>query len=110
MKLLLDEQLSRRLVPALDPVYPGSTQVALRGLERATDREIWEFARQNGYVIVTKDDDFFGLASLYGFPPKVIRLALGNCPNSQVLEALLRSRSNIERLVSRDDVGWIEVT
>ncbi len=109
MKLLLDEQLSRRLVPALDPVYPGSTQVALCGLERATDREIWEFARKQGFVIVTKDDDFSGLTALYGFPPKVIRLALGNCPNSRVLDTLLRSRLVMERLVSQDDIGWIEV-
>jgi predicted nuclease of predicted toxin-antitoxin system len=109
VKLLLDEQISRRLVPALESVYPGSTQVTLCGLERATDREIWEYARKEGFVIVTKDDDFFGLTALYGYPPKVIRLALGNCPNSRVLETLLRSRLEIERLTSEDNIGWIEV-
>jgi len=37
MKLLLDENLSRRLVPFLQAASPGSTQVALEGLERASD-------------------------------------------------------------------------
>ena len=57
MKLLLDENLSRRLVSFLQQDYPGSTQVALIGLERADDKDIWEFAKKNGFVIVTRDAD-----------------------------------------------------
>jgi predicted nuclease of predicted toxin-antitoxin system len=57
MKLLLDENLSRRLIPFLQQDFPGSTQVALIGLERADDGEIWEFAKANGFVIVTRDAD-----------------------------------------------------
>jgi hypothetical protein len=37
MKLLLDENLSRRLVPFLQEAYPGSSQVVLLGLEQASD-------------------------------------------------------------------------
>ncbi|MDP2823236.1 MAG: DUF5615 family PIN-like protein [Sulfuritalea sp.] len=44
MKLLLDENLSRRLVPFLQYEFPGSTQVALVGLEQADDRTIWHRA------------------------------------------------------------------
>ena len=40
MKLLLDQNLSRRLIPALEIHYPESTQVALIGLEKSTDKEI----------------------------------------------------------------------
>ena len=36
MKLLLDENLSRRLVPFLQEAYPGSSQVVLLGLEQAS--------------------------------------------------------------------------
>jgi predicted nuclease of predicted toxin-antitoxin system len=55
VKLLLDENLSRRIVPALQDAFPGSTQVILAGLERADDRAVWEHAREHRYVIVTKD-------------------------------------------------------
>jgi predicted nuclease of predicted toxin-antitoxin system len=57
MKLLLDENLSRRIVPFLQGDYPGSTQVALLGMERMADREIWEYARQNNFVVVSRDSD-----------------------------------------------------
>ena len=50
MKLLLDENLSRRLVPFLQAEFPESTQVVLAGLERATDMAIWTHARDRGYV------------------------------------------------------------
>lgn len=57
MKLLLDENLSRRLVPFLQAEFPDSTQVALAGLERATDLAIWTHAKDHGYVIATRDAD-----------------------------------------------------
>jgi predicted nuclease of predicted toxin-antitoxin system len=55
MKLLLDENLSRRIVPFLQQNYPDSSQVVLLGLQAATDAEIWEFAKVQGYVIVSRD-------------------------------------------------------
>jgi len=91
VKLLLDQNLSRRLVAALADVYPGSTHVALSDLERAGDLEVWEFARSEGFAIVTKDTDFHQLAIFRGPPPKVIWVGLGNCRTGEI-EALLRDR------------------
>ncbi len=73
MKLLLDENLSRRIVPLLQDRYPGTTQVILIGLEHTDDRAVWAYAKSNDYVIVTKGDDFNALLSLRGYPPKVFR-------------------------------------
>lgn len=53
MKLLLDENLSRRLVPFLQNAYPGTSQVVLLGMESASDRDIWQKA---------KDDESFSFA------------------------------------------------
>ena len=72
MKLLLDENLSRRIVPFLQADYPGSAQVALLGMERTSDREIWEYAKVDDFVIVSRDSDFHELSLLYDAPPKVI--------------------------------------
>jgi len=52
VKLLFDENLSRRIVPAILLHYPGSSQVALLGLERASDADLWAYARQHGFIIV----------------------------------------------------------
>ena len=70
MKLLLDENLSRRLVPFLQHDYPGSNQVVLLGMASASDKEVWQKARDEGYVIVTRDADFQELSLVWGQPPK----------------------------------------
>ena len=107
MKLLLDENISRRIVPALQDKIPGSSQVALVGLEQATDHQIWEFARVEKFVIVTRDKDFRDMAQLLGFPPKIILLGLGNCSNQRVLHALTNGDGLVEALASAN-LGVIE--
>ena len=54
MKLLLDENLSRRIVPFLQSAFPGSSQVALIGLVSKSDSDIWQYAKDNGFVIVSR--------------------------------------------------------
>ena len=74
MKLLLDENLSRRIVPFLQQAFSGSTQVALLGLQSASDQDIWNRAKSDGYVVVTRDADFQELSLVWGSPPQVVRL------------------------------------
>jgi predicted nuclease of predicted toxin-antitoxin system len=97
VKLLLDQNLSPRLLRNLDPVFPGSTHVRLVGLRDADDKVVWEYARNLGFVIVSKDSDFHQRSFLLGYPPKVIWIRLGNCPTSDVERVLkLRQSSIIE--------------
>ena len=63
------------------------------GLARAPDTLIWQHALDQGFVIVSKDEDFHHLSFLRGAPPKVIGLSLGNCSTAR-LEKLLRERAN----------------
>jgi len=103
MKLLLDENLSRRLVPFLQHDYPDSSQVVLLGMESASDREVWQKAKDDGYVIVTRDADFQELSLVWGQPPKVIRLKTLNQSRAATLKVLLDNLEVItESLVERD--------
>ena len=79
MKLLLDENLSPRLVASLDDLYPGSAHIEECGLVNTPDDKVWDYAGKNGFAIVTKDSDFSELSVLRGSPPKVIWLRIGNC-------------------------------
>ncbi len=90
MKLLFDQNLSRKLVKRLADLYPHSSHVQYHDLAEKTDTEIWEFARTNDYCIVTQDVDFAEKSRLFGSPPKVIWLRCGNAPTIQV-ESILRS-------------------
>lgn len=53
MKLLLDQNLSHRIVKALSSIYPDTTQVSFIGMSQSSDLEIWEYAKANEYAIVT---------------------------------------------------------
>ena len=109
MKLLLDENLSRRLVPFLQYDYPGSDQVVLLGMQSATDKEVWQRARDDGYVIVTRDGDFQELSLVWGQPPKVIRLKTLNQTRAATLTLLLENKDVITESLIDQDLASIEI-
>lgn len=92
MKLLFDQNISHRLVRRLADIYPDSIHIREVGLRDADDADIWEYAKLNGFTLVSKDSDFQQRSLLYGHPPKFIWLRVGNCP-VQVIETLLRKHS-----------------
>ena len=95
MKLLLDQNLPRQLAGHLQMNFPGTSHVWLLGMAEASDEEVWSYAAEQGYVIVSKDTDFIHQAMLRGHPPKVIYLKVGNCSASAVRGIVLSRLSNI---------------
>lgn len=96
MKLLLDENLSFRLCRKLEGVFSEVGHVRQFGLLHASDFDIWEYGRRNGYTLVTQDSDFVDRAILVGPPPKVIRIQLGNASSEQIAELLRGAAATIE--------------
>lgn len=109
MKLLLDENLSRRIVPFIQDIYPQSTQVALIGLEQANDKTIRQYAIDNDFVIVTKDADFYEMSMLYGQPPKIVWLKMGNQSKATTIKTLQNHSIAIEQALIHDDHACIEI-
>lgn len=109
-KLLLDENLSRRIVPFLQTAFPGSTQVALLGLESASDSEIWQYAKDNGFVIVSRDSDFQERALVSGHPPQVIWLKIPNRSKTVVLNILLEYHAEIEQALMQNNLACVELS
>ena len=107
MKLLLGENLPRRIVGPIQQQFPGSTHVALANLESADDAAIWDFARRFGFVIVSKDSDFRQRSFLYGYPPKVVWLRVGNAPTSHVLATLLANAETILRFDAEEHASFL---
>lgn len=94
MKLLLDQNLAPRLVESLTEAFPGSRHLRELGLARASDADVWEFAKDNGFTITSKDSDFQQLSFLYGAPPKVIWIRRGNCSVAEI-ERLLQTKVDL---------------
>ena len=92
MKLLFDQNLSDALVARLSDLFPESSHVKAEGMAEASDAEIWLFAKRQAFTIVSKDSDFQQRSLLFGAPPKVVWLRVGNCPTSRIA-TLLRKHS-----------------
>jgi len=93
VKLLLDENLSDRIIAQIADFYPGLVHVKTLALIQTEDLLIWEYAKANDFVIVSKDSDFHQRSLLYGHPPKFIYLRIGNCPTSRIVQIL---RDNLD--------------
>lgn len=96
MKLLFDENLSDRLTRALAEEFPGSVHVRQVGLASADDHDVWEHARREGLIIVSKDSDFHQRSLLFGPPPKVVWIQIGNCSTDEIVDLLRRHRGDLE--------------
>lgn len=107
MKLLLDANISRRLIPRISETFPDSSHVALLGLGDATDTEIWRYALDQGFAIVPKDEDFHQKALVSGPPPKVIWVRLGNCTTSGIELAIHGGNDAIMAFLEEETASFL---
>jgi predicted nuclease of predicted toxin-antitoxin system len=109
LKLLLDQNLSYRLLTGLEAPFPGSSQIHRLGMEHADDTVIWRFARENDFAIVTKDSDFYERSLVHGFPPQVIWLKCGNLSTRQLEAILQRSVETISSFLEERKAACLEI-
>lgn len=102
MKLLFDENLSHKLALRVADIFSGSLHVRDAGFASTDDPIIWDYAKDNDFMIVSKNADMHDLSLVFGNPPKVVWLRLGNCSTRQV-EELLRRDFDVIKLFYEDD-------
>jgi predicted nuclease of predicted toxin-antitoxin system len=107
LKLLFDENLAPRLAVTLADLFPGSTHVRDIGLAKAQDREIWIHARDAGFAIVSKDNDFQQMSFLYGAPPKVIWIRRGNCSVGELADILRTNAAQIQEFEEDEESSYL---
>ena len=105
MKLLFDQNLSPRLATRLADLFPDSDHVSNVGLGQALDDEVWIYARDHDFVIVSKDSDFSEMSVLRGFPPKVVWIRRGNCSTNETERILRQDFNLIESLMADTTLG-----
>ena len=107
MSLLFDENLSPRLVDLLHTRFPGSRHAGSAGLAGHPDRVVWDHARRHGLVIVSKDNDFRQLSFLFGPPPKVIWLSVGNAGTLDIARLLESRAETIHAFLGMPEEGLL---
>lgn len=105
MKLLFDQNLSPKLVDYLSNLYPQSAHVSEYNLDQVQDIKLWEYAREKGYIIVSKDSDFGEMSIVHGFPPKVVWIRRGNCSTKEIENILRRDYKRLEELYQSENAG-----
>ncbi|WP_245481508.1 DUF5615 family PIN-like protein [Bradyrhizobium sp. LVM 105] len=90
-------------------MFPQSSHVRSHGLSEVADRALWEFAKANGFAIVTQDADFAELAALLGPPPKVIWLRTGNQMTAAIADLLRRHAETIQSFERDDGTACLEI-
>ena len=102
MKLLFDENLSPALSRRLFDIFPHSVHVRDIGMKATDDPIVWKYAKDNDFMIVSKDADMHDLSLVFGNPPEVVWLRLRNCSTRQV-EELLRRDFDVIKLFYEDE-------
>ena len=109
MSLLFDENLSERLIKLLHDSYRGSKHVDTVGLGGHPDQAIWEYASREGLAIVSKDNDFRQLSFLFGPPPKVIWLSVGNAGTEIIAAELEARRQAVDAFLNTPEEGLLVI-
>lgn len=110
MKLLLDHNLSPKLVRMLAGEFADALHVMTLGMDSDSDIDIWNYARENDYAIVSKDKDFYQRSALLGVPPKVIHLTLRNCPVSDIAAALLNNSGQVNDFLKHKSKAYLVIS
>jgi predicted nuclease of predicted toxin-antitoxin system len=109
MRFLFDQNISHRILAMLPEQFSDSSSIKKEGLINSTDREIWEFAKRNNFIIVTQDSDFNDLNLLLGFPPKIIWIRTGNLRIKAIMDILITYKLDIEKFISDAEHGCFEI-
>lgn len=110
MNLLIDANISYRIVKILAPDFNNVIHVTRTGLYiPAMDDEIWKWAKENNFIIITNDEDFVRILELNGFPPKIVLLRTGNQTTKNLSILLHNHKNEIENLYHSKEYGLLEI-
>ncbi|WP_264563565.1 DUF5615 family PIN-like protein [Flavobacterium sp. N3904] len=110
MKLLLDANISWRIIKIIENAFPNclhSKDIDIA--QPVKDSEIWKFAKKNNFTILTHDEDFEKLLLLNGVPPKVIVLKTFNQSTKQLAQTLIDKKATIESFILNNELMILEI-
>lgn len=110
MKLLFDENLSHKLARRLADLFPHSVHVRDLGLKASDDSVVWEYAKTHDLMIVSKDSDMHQRSLVFGYPPKIVWVRLGNCSTSDVEQLLRNNYAVIEAFYEDDHASFLSLS
>jgi predicted nuclease of predicted toxin-antitoxin system len=103
LRFLVDAQLPPRLCRWLSARGHQALHISqTEGGLASPDALIWDLARAEELVLFSKDADFFDRAILYGKPPQVVQVSVGNCSNRDLLIILEEHWTEVHAALESD--------
>lgn len=109
MNLLFDQNISPKILKILPKQFSDCQQVRFVGLEDATDFEIFQFAKEHDFAVVTFDSDFVDLNAMHGTPPKIVYLNTGNLTTKNITELLMGNVLRINHYLDNESDDILEL-
>jgi predicted nuclease of predicted toxin-antitoxin system len=110
VKLLFDQNISFRILRGIESHFPIATQVRLEGLEDASDKEIWQYAKEKGYTVVTFDSDFYDFSVIWGAPPKIILIRSWDQTTKAISTLIIAHKETIYYFEKDSSLNCLEIT
>lgn len=109
MKLLFDQNISHRLIVRIQDIFPKANHVRELGLENFADKQIWEYAKEHDFIIVTFDADFYDFSIVWGHPPKIVWIRTYNQTTRNIEELLRKYQNTMLAFQNDNDLTCLEI-
>ena len=109
MKLLFDENISHRILKKSDKFFEKSIHCKSIKSFPLKDIDIWNYAKENDFTIVTFDEDFYEWMLLKGFPPKIIWLRSGNISTERIADKFNYNLTGMKDFLTDKEAGILEL-
>ena len=103
MKLLFDQNISFRAAKKLQSYFYDCLHVSDCKLNNSEDSDIWEYAKNNNFAIVTFDADFYDICIINGHPPKIIWIRSGNLKTNEIVQLMVDNQKTITGFLEKDE-------
>lgn len=108
-RLLLDQNLSFKINKGIKDIFPDPKHVSDLGLIQSNDLDIWNYAKNNNFCIVTLDSDFIDISVLNGFPPKIIWFRIGNSSTEHIIQIIKNNHLVIKDFLLSQENAYLEI-
>ncbi len=110
MKLLIDQNISHRIIQKIGSSFDIIRHVKDIGLYDENDCKIFIYARENQYDgIITIDEDFVKLVDAFSIPPKIIWVRTGNCSTDFLANLLNNKSDKIKAFLNNPEFSIYEI-
>lgn len=90
MKFLLDAHLPPVLARVMTREGFEVVHVAELEMNGVADPDIWNYAQEKHYVVISKDEDFLRYRRNDDDEPRFIWVRTGNCKNRELIDTLIQ--------------------